>query len=64
MIKTTLIPGTLVKFEDPQNESEQFEVFKVIEDRDSRVLVESTVYCLDWAIKPNTVHFKEDLILA
>ena len=56
--------GTIVKFAEILEEGDAEERMEVLEDRGDRLLVWSTVFCTDWAIRPTTVVAKEDVVIA
>lgn len=51
--------GKLVKYSRPAKGEEDF-IFKVLEDRDNRVLVE---WVCDWEIKPTFCYLKTEFVL-
>lgn len=51
-------PNTLVKFKEPQDDDEALTVFRVVEDRESRILVE--LVC-DLPIRPTFVYNTAEL---
>jgi hypothetical protein len=55
---------SIMKFAEPLDESEAADRFEVLEDRDTRVLVRSIVYLLDWSIRPTYVYDKSELVPA
>jgi hypothetical protein len=52
----------LVKFKEPMSQAEVLEVYEVLEDRDTRVLVTLTNGLKNFAIKPTFVFAKSDMI--
>ena len=56
--------GTVVKFVAPVNADEAAERMVVVDDRDSRVLVQHIGGFEDWSIKPQTVYAVAELVIA
>lgn len=52
---------TLYKFAKPFNDDEAAERFELLDDRGDRMLVRSTIHCVDWEIRPTEVYPKSEL---
>ena len=50
-----------VRFKHPENEDEAFQIFRVLEDRGDRLLVEPLQGFKDWEIRPTFVYQKSDV---